>query len=146
MEEITDTNRMVKIEEGLKSRNIKYPKINQEKLDSFFFYNEYNNSNILHHEIGSAIIEISVAGDIVIAIGDHQYANMEIEEAIEKYELTNEKMCNMEANGELQWINNNWFEISITNDQGRIDDDVDYNYLDALENFITLIEEEESKI
>jgi hypothetical protein len=112
------------------------PKISDEKTDSFF----YHNSGIAHaiRPDGTAILLIA-EGDIRIELYNEVYDNKTKETAIEKYELTDKKLKDLEKDGVLIWKNNNWFEIIYTRDGMKcwelVNNSVVYDYDKAIKNF-----------
>lgn len=111
------------------------PKISDEKTDSFFY-----DSSIAHaiRPDGTAILLIA-NGDIIIKIDGEVYDNKTKEKAIEKYDLTDKKLADLEKEGMLVWENNNWFEIIWTRDGMEhwesVGNTVKYHYDDAIQIF-----------
>ena len=91
------------------------PEIIQERLpnqtDSFFY--EGDIAQIV--KPNGTILTLIATGDIRIIIkskeGDEVYRNGNIWEAINNYQLTDDKLREMEESGDLEFGNNNWFEI-----------------------------------
>ncbi len=88
------------------------PKISEEKIDSFFYCGS------IAHGIRSdgTVLLLAVHGDIRIKINDEDYDNETKGKAIDKYDLTDRKMEELEKEAILIWDNNNWFEIIWTKD------------------------------
>ena len=87
-------------------------KIHQEKIegseDSFFYEGEIAS---FEKENGTTLSLIT-CGDIKIDIGSSTYKNGQILEAIEEHNLTDKKLKELEDEGKLEWLNNNWFEVT----------------------------------
>ena len=123
--------------EGIKI--IKEKKPNQE--GSFFYDGE-----IATGEKGDRYYSLSACGDIKICIdGGDYFNNATINEAIEKYTLTDEKLKKLEEEGRIEWLLNNWFEVSWKekdskmwepSDLGVVADDHD-EAIEMLENYMT---------
>jgi len=111
------------------------PKISDEKTDSFFY-----DSSIAHaiRSDGTAILLIA-NGDIRIEIDGEDYDNKTKEKAIEKYDLTDKKLADLEKEGTLIWGNNNWFEVIWTRDGMErwesVNNTVRYDYDAAIQIF-----------
>lgn len=111
------------------------PKISDEKTDSFFY-----DSSIAHaiRPDGTAILLIA-EGDIRIEIDGKDYDNKTKEDAIKKYNITDEKLADLVNGGRMIWKNNNWFEIIYTRDGmgywTSVDNTVKYDYDTAIQLF-----------
>jgi len=111
------------------------PKISEEKIDSFFY-----EGSIAHGIRSDGIALLLVAhGDIRIKINGEDYDNETKGKAIDKYDLTDKKMEELEKEVILIWDNNNWFEIIYTKDTMKnwesIEGTIRYNYNDAIKLF-----------
>ena len=76
-------------------------------LDSFFY-----DGIIASAKHDGWEFQLFAVGDISIIIdeGNH-YRNHQVDEAIREHELTDEKLRMLDENGEIEWRNNNWFEV-----------------------------------
>lgn len=86
-------------------------KILQEKIpdrsDSFFY-----NGDIAEDTANNGTTFLLVAtGHITIEISRERYTDSDIPEIIERFGLTDRKLNEMEAEEELVWHENNWFEV-----------------------------------
>lgn len=110
-------------------------KISDEKTDSFFY-----EKSIAHgiRPDGKAVVLVA-DGDIRLEINGKGYDNSTKEEAIEKYELTDKKLADLEKEGVLIWENNNWFEVMWTKDGMNywesVSNTIKYDYDAALQTF-----------
>lgn len=50
-------------------------------------------------------------GDVRIRIDDDYYDNSNLDDAITDHDLTDVKLADLEREGRLEWMNNNWFEV-----------------------------------
>jgi hypothetical protein len=92
-----------------KKIKILFSKISRYKTDSIFYDNCGDIAEITDDE-GTLFTLIS-SGDIRINIGNDTYRNNQIDDAISKYKLTDNKIKKLEKDEKLTWENNNWFEI-----------------------------------
>ena len=76
--------------------------------DSFFYEGEIATAT----KPNGTILSLIATGDIRINVGDTNFRNEQIDEAVKKYFLTDKKLRKLEKEGKLEWINNNWFEIT----------------------------------
>lgn len=87
------------------------PIILQDKLknqtDSFFY--EGDIARIV--KPNGTILTLIATGDIRVNIKDKQYRNNQINDAISDWDLTDGKLRELEESGELEWCENNWFEV-----------------------------------
>lgn len=75
--------------------------------DSFFYEGEVATAT----KPNGTILSLLACGDIRININEDSYRNGNLDEAIDKYKLTDKKLKQLEAKGKLTWENNNWFEV-----------------------------------
>lgn len=87
------------------------PKIIQEKIpnqaDSFF----YEGTIAEIRKPNGTILRLIATGDIRVNIGKKQYRNNQINDAINDWNLDDKKIFELEENGNLNWEDNNWFEV-----------------------------------
>lgn len=64
---------------------------------------------------------LTAAGDIEFTIDGKMYRNRytDIERAISEHKLTDAKLLRLENSGRLEWLMNNWFEITCINPKTR---------------------------
>ena len=84
------------------------PKI-KGRADSFFYEGE-----VVYIETKDNYYSLIATGDIRINIEEDYITNSNKEEKIDKYKLTDKKLKRLEAEKKLEWLNNNWFEVGIT--------------------------------
>lgn len=110
-------------------------KISDEKADSFFY-----DGSVAHaiRSDGKAVLLVA-NGDIILEINGKEYDNKTKEKAIEKYELTDKKLVDLEEKGLLIWEKSNLFEVIWTRDGmggwESVSNTVKYDYDEALGAF-----------
>lgn len=122
------------------------PKIDNEHKDSFFYEGEIA---IIIKSNGTRLSLIAT-GDIRITIKkgkeEYIYYNNDIEDATKKHKLTDKKLIELENKGRLDWINNNWFEVTwIKKSNDFFDCDIGivvFDYDDAIELLKSYYEDE----
>lgn len=86
-------------------------KIMQKKLkgktDSFFYEGDIAEGRGKN----GVLYKLIAAGDIEINIGQDFFSNVHVQDAIEKYKLTDRKLKSLLKAGKLEWLMNNWFEV-----------------------------------
>lgn len=87
-------------------------KISKDKTDSFFYEGDIAEIE----KPNGTLLTLIATGDIKIVINkskeeDEFYYNGNLWEAINHYNLTDDKLREMEESGDLEFINNNWFEV-----------------------------------
>jgi len=78
------------------------------RTDSFFYYDEDEIASFKGKKNAYSLIS---SGDIRIEIDDESYTKRDLDDAIEKYKLTDKKLRSLEDKERLEWLNNNWFEV-----------------------------------
>lgn len=113
------------------------------RADSFFYEGEIATVK----KPNGTVLSLSAEGDIRINIGDDCYRNGQVDEAVDKYNLTDKKLQQLEAKGNLEWENNNWFEVVWTKKgENIIHSDlgnVAHDYDEAIELLKSYYEDEE---
>ena len=86
-------------------------------------------------------------GDINIDIKANRYKNRQKDDAIDDYKLTDKKLKALEKKGDLNWNNNNWFEVMYmpkgTKTWDSIIGDVIYSYDEAIERLQAYIDDDD---
>lgn len=87
------------------------PEILQEKMpnqtDSFF----YEGTIAEITKPNGTILRLIATGDIRINIDEDTYRNNQVDDATSKYKLTDKRIRDLEKEGILNWVDNNWFEV-----------------------------------
>jgi len=102
------------------------------KEDSFFYEGEIAATT----KPNGTRLTLIACGDVRIRIGDEDYKNQQRFEAIETHKLTDKKLQELENKGEIEWLNNNWFEVTFIKKGSNVVDyvmgDVAYDYDEAI--------------
>lgn len=64
------------------------------------------------------LYQLVSTGEITVRFEGELYTNEDIQELIEKQDLTDEKINDLVREGKMEWVNNNWFEVVWQNDEG----------------------------
>lgn len=87
------------------------PEILQEKIpnqtDSFF----YEGTIAEITKPNGTILRLIATGDIRINIDEDTYRNNQTDDAISEHKLTDKRIRDLEKEGRLEWVDNNWFEV-----------------------------------
>lgn len=121
-------------------------KITQDKIkgcgDSLFYEDEIAHAT----KKNGTKLSLIACGDIKIRIDDDVYKNNQIQEAISKHKLTDRKLKKLEAEGRLEWLNNNWFEVTFLSKGAECWDsvmcDVAHDYDEAIQLLKNYIEDD----
>lgn len=88
------------------------PKIDKEHNDSFFYEGEIA---VITKPNGTRLSLIAT-GDIRITIKkgkeEYVYYNNDVDDATRRHKLTDRRLSQLENKGKLDWVNNNWFEVT----------------------------------
>ncbi len=110
-------------------------KISNEKTGSFFY-----KDSIAHAIRPDGIAVLLIAnGNIRMEINGEDYDNITKEKAIEKYDLSDKKLMDLEKENILIWRTRNWFEVIWTKEGmvswESVSNTVKYCYDDAIQIF-----------
>lgn len=121
-------------------------KTTQEKIngceDSLFYEGEVA---YVEKDNGTKLSLIA-CGDIKLQIGDSVYKNNQVDEAIQEHKLNDQRLKELEEKGELEWLNNNWFEVTYLKKGMEYWDgvmcDVAHTYTEAIQLLKNYIEDD----
>lgn len=121
-------------------------KITQEKIDgcedSFF----YDGEIAYAEKPNGTKLSLIACGDIKIHLHEDCYKNRQVNEAIEKFQITDELLRKLEDEGKLEWLNNNWFEVTFLKKGAEfwegVDCDVAHTYEEAIQLLKNYIEDD----
>lgn len=92
-------------------------------------------------------LTLIATGDIKIEIEKEYYNNGNIQDFIEKYNLDDKKLEDLNSKNKIEWINNNWFEvIFIKEGNDYVDSEIGvtpYDYDEGMELLKSYFDDEE---
>lgn len=105
--------------------------------DSFF----YDGEIATHKKKNGTVLSLIATGEIRITIKhrgkDYIFRDNDLQEAIEQFKLTDKKLQRLSDNNKIEWIFNNWFEVTYLKKNEEFWDcdigTVAHNYDDAIE-------------
>jgi len=101
--------------------------------DSFF----YDEEIACVEKANGTKLSLMATGDVNIRIGEDHFKNLQRFEAITKYDLIDKTLKSLDEKGEIEWINNNWFEVMYLPKGAEywesVDCDVAHDYSSAIQ-------------